>query len=237
MTVITFAPSHLFLLIIAGGALFFASLYFGCAPRSIYSLAAYVLHFFLGSERPFQITKLAKGLYIGVLPKTQDHLKQLRDMGVTKIVTLLEPHELKITSSELKSFGFQHIELHVPDYSSPTLKEVQKAVTFIENGKQVEAGVSLNEQDLEKREHRDIVFIHCKGGRGRSAVVAIALLMKRNRWSPQRSYGYVLSKKNIANLKGPFGLRKHWRVLSEWEKLIMKSSNFSRQQSKTDKEL
>jgi protein-tyrosine phosphatase len=178
-------------------------------------------------------------------------------MGVTKIVTLLEPHELKITSSELKSFGFQvfcyfkqklaiilfltflpqHIELHVPDYSSPTLKEVQKAVTFIENGKQVEAGVSLNEQDLEKREHRDIVFIHCKGGRGRSAVVAIALLMKRNRWSPQRSYGYVLSKKNIANLKGPFGLRKHWRVLSEWEKLIMKSSNFSRQQSKTDKEL
>lgn len=62
-----------------------------------------------------------------------------------------------------QEFGIHHLRIPVIDYTAPTLVELEAAIdfmeTFVNRGKRV--------------------FVHCKGGKGRSATVVLGYLMKR----------------------------------------------------------
>ena len=60
--------------------------------------------------------------------------------------------------------GIQHLHLPTTDHYEPSLKDIHKAVRFI--------------QRYEKRNEK--VYVHCRAGHGRSAAIAYAWLLTKN---------------------------------------------------------
>jgi protein-tyrosine phosphatase len=59
--------------------------------------------------------------------------------------------------------------------------------------------------------------LHCNGGKGRSAVIAIAVLMVLRGWTKEQAFAYVLARRAIANLPRLGGIMPQWQVLAEFE--------------------
>merc|ERR1719181_1156898 len=60
------------------------------------------------------------------------------------------------------------------------------------------------------------VFVHCNGGRGRSAVCVICYLIQAHNWSPDEAFEYVKGKRKIAGMKAWCGLHKQWRAVKKF---------------------
>ena len=65
------------------------------------------------------------------------------------------------------------------------------------------------------------VYVHCNGGKGRSAVVVICFLMVKHGLSSDAAFELVRSKRRIAKMKlGKQGtFHKQWRAIANFEKL------------------
>jgi atypical dual specificity phosphatase len=66
-----------------------------------------------------------------------------------------------------EELGISQLHLPVVDYTSPSLLQLEQAVSF------VESFLSRSET----------VYIHCKGGKGRSATVVLAFFIKHYKLS------------------------------------------------------
>jgi atypical dual specificity phosphatase len=93
--------------------------------------------------------------------------------------------------------GIAQIRLPCIDYCSPTLDQIETAMKFI--AEHVNRGES--------------VYIHCKGGKGRSATVVLAYLMQFQAMTRQQAQRFMISKRRQVS-------RYLWqrKVLVEFEK-------------------
>ncbi|MCH9614003.1 MAG: hypothetical protein SP1CHLAM54_10120 [Chlamydiia bacterium] len=106
-------------------------------------------------------------LHVGSLPlRDHGHLEDIRAMGITGVLALVEPFELEtdtlfgapIRGTEYFNQGIAFKQISVQDLTSPTLERVREGVDFI-------------------HDHFGNVLVHCKAGRGRSMLVATCYLM------------------------------------------------------------
>ncbi len=61
------------------------------------------------------------------------------------------------------------------------------------------------------------VYIHCNGGKGRGATVAIASLMALQDMPPEKAYAQVRQQRAIANMRRLFGVLPQWRAVAQFK--------------------
>eukprot|EP00924_Labyrinthula_sp_SR-Ha-C_P010777 maker-scaffold_35-snap-gene-1.54-mRNA-1 protein AED:0.00 eAED:0.00 QI:267/1/1/1/0/0/2/1145/269 len=153
----------------------------GFLPRIVLSLYACLIHSLKGkgvfarhAKRKFNYDEVTKNVLVGTQPVDIRSLKILKKEGVTAIISLNEEYELYIKSAKYHDdllgrkkdkspvFCFNRLHLPTPDYQSPSVEQLYEACDFIEE----------NTKGASK------VFVHCNGGKGRSAAVAAAWMLK-----------------------------------------------------------
>lgn len=111
-------------------------------------------------------------LILGALPLSSVR-RTFSELGVKRIINTCR--EWPGPTQEYGDLGIQQLWLPTVDFTSPTVDQIFEAVAFIEVA----------------REAGETVYLHCKAGRGRSATIAIAWLMRSQGFSPIESQEYV----------------------------------------------
>lgn len=113
---------------------------------------------------------------VGARPFTRD-VRTLASLGVMAVVNTCEEYTGPI--EEYGRLGI--VQLHIPtiDFTHPTIENVRRGVDFIQE--HVAAG--------------EVVYIHCKAGRARSATVAMCWLIEHRRMTPAEAQALLLSKR------------------------------------------
>lgn len=131
-------------------------------------------------------------LFLGRIPLKPPHM--LPEMGqIQNVLSMVQPHEFlpgmvfepltpKDTRETLK---IQQEVIETPDFDPVSPALIDKAVEF------VATKITANES----------VLVHCKAGRGRSATVVVAYLMKYHNYATVNdAFDFVKSKRSVINL-------------------------------------
>ena len=136
--------------------------------------------------KAFEYTQLEgahEQLLIGTVPRSAAHLQALHDEGVRAVVTLNQAWEPQAPSATFREAGLEQLRVPTPDYAAPSQRDIRRAVAFIDQ--HVQAG--------------DRVYVHCNGGKGRSAVCTLAYLVSQG-MSAADAYALVASQRRITRL-------------------------------------
>ncbi|CAK9062921.1 unnamed protein product [Durusdinium trenchii] len=165
----------------------------GCGPARVQSVCSYILR--LAKRRSkFNYHKIDNHLYLGSLPRTMEDLEELKSLGVGAMVTLNEAWEMELSNKFVRdSCGIEHLHLPTPDFFAPKQEDIEAAVHFITA--HVRKGIG--------------VYVHCNGGKGRSAVCVICFLASFMDLSPELAY-------DRAPMRGVLGLHKQWRAVKRF---------------------
>ena len=102
---------------------------------------------------------------LGSIPRDEDdfiHIKKL--YGVNNIMTMNEDWELAAVGGQSGiGVGIDRVQLATPDFNPPSLDVIKRAVDILH-------------ADLGSK---NIYYIHCKAGKGRSAVIVVCYVMYR----------------------------------------------------------
>lgn len=132
-------------------------------------------------------TRVASGLFIGGAPRRR-HLAYLRDVGIDAVVCLLQSHEPR---EPPQSFGARAALLApTPDFHSPTEAQLREVLAFASA-------------------HADRpLLVHCRMGRGRSAVCTAAILCEREALDARAAHARLTAIRRISPWRG-----RQWRTL------------------------
>jgi atypical dual specificity phosphatase len=109
-------------------------------------------------------------IVLGAIPLGPHHAQRLKKEGVNAVLTMLEDFELEqgivqpISSDEWAQQGIEHHHIKAVDFTGVPVDQIQQGVAFLEN--QIRDGKK--------------VYVHCKAGRGRSATIVVAYLLKQS---------------------------------------------------------
>eukprot|EP00440_Ansanella_granifera_P046993 gb/GFBE01050890.1/.p1 GENE.gb/GFBE01050890.1/~~gb/GFBE01050890.1/.p1 ORF type:complete len:335 (+),score=59.90 gb/GFBE01050890.1/:1-1005(+) len=172
----------------------------GFGPRCLQSICSHFLRW-RAKPKTWSCTEIAPKLFLGSLPRSMAHLEELKAKGIGAVVTLNEPWELALSVKFVRDdCGFALLHLSTPDFFAPTQGDIEAAVDFID--KHIEQGVG--------------VYVHCNGGKGRSAVCVLCYLIRVRGMTPAAAFGMVRSKRTIASMQGKLGLHKQWRAVKRF---------------------
>ncbi|XP_025091047.1 phosphatidylglycerophosphatase and protein-tyrosine phosphatase 1-like isoform X2 [Pomacea canaliculata] len=103
--------------------------------------------------------------------------------GIKGVVSLTQEHEMRDwipSEEEWKEMGVEQLKIPTIDFTgTPTQENIHKAVKFI----------------IGHRNLNNSVYVHCKAGRTRSAVVVACYLIHVNRWTPEEAVEYIKTKR------------------------------------------
>ncbi|MFG0254446.1 MAG: phosphatidylglycerophosphatase and protein-tyrosine phosphatase 1 family protein [Rhodopirellula sp. JB053] len=119
---------------------------------------------------------------VGARPFTRD-VNALAALGVRAVVNTCEEY-----GGPVEEYGRHGIvQLHIPtvDFTHPTIDNIRQGVEFVQ----------------EHASKGEIVYIHCKAGRARSATVAICWLIQYRNMTPDDAQALLLSKRPHINPK------------------------------------
>jgi atypical dual specificity phosphatase len=174
----------------------------GCAPRWVLTLEARLIRLFK-RRKPWNWNQVDERIFVGSLPRWPEHLSELRAHGVGAVLSLNETWELALSVDCVRDqCGMAARQLATPDFFAPTQRDLVDGVAFI--GQQIAAGRG--------------VYVHCNGGRGRSAACVICYLVYAHGLTADEAFELVRSKRKIANLKALHGLRTQWRAIKRFER-------------------
>lgn len=104
---------------------------------------------------------------LGARPFRRD-VERLHREGVTAVVNTCQEYLGPI--QEYQRYGIEQLHVPTTDFTPPKLEDVERAVEFVE--RHVHEG--------------EVVYIHCKAGRARSATVALCWLIKYRGLTPEQ---------------------------------------------------
>jgi atypical dual specificity phosphatase len=119
---------------------------------------------------------------LGAIP-CKDDVPRLKKMGVRAVLNVCE--EYSGPQEAYAATGIEQVRLPTIDYTSPSLSTVRQGVCFIE--KCVSRG--------------DLVYVHCKAGRGRSATIVLCWLIKAKKIKPNEAMNFLLERRPHVNKK------------------------------------
>jgi atypical dual specificity phosphatase len=119
---------------------------------------------------------------LGALPCKHD-VPGLKGMGVKAVLNVCE--EYSGPEEAYAAAGIEQVRLPTIDYTSPSLSTVRRGVCFIE--KCVSRG--------------DLVYVHCKAGRGRSATIVLCWLIKAKKIKPNEAMSFLMERRPHVNKK------------------------------------
>lgn len=147
-------------------------------------------------ERLFRqawFTRITPDLWLGGAPSYQRDLDALLVLGITAVLDVRA--ERDAASTFFTQHGIAARQYRVPDTAVPGPDILTDAVAWIEA--RIEEG--------------RVVLIHCAKGRGRSATVLAAYLMKTDAMSFDDVEALLRSKRPLVKLEA-----RHQRVLESW---------------------
>eukprot|EP00933_Yihiella_yeosuensis_P017852 TRINITY_DN14849_c0_g1_i1.p1 TRINITY_DN14849_c0_g1~~TRINITY_DN14849_c0_g1_i1.p1 ORF type:complete len:246 (-),score=31.52 TRINITY_DN14849_c0_g1_i1:149-886(-) len=157
-------------------------------------------------------TFIDAGLYLGCVPRHPSQIEELRKEGVGAIVTMTERWEMKkLPPAGIKDCGVELLHCPTPDFFAPTQEDIAKAVAFMKQN--IDSGSS--------------VYVHCNGGRGRSAVCIICFLIAHRGKSAEEAFELVISKRQIASMTSSCRgciVHKQWKAIKRFERKIKADS-------------
>jgi len=96
-------------------------------------------------------------------PRSRSELIALKHQGIRALVRLVEPHESRVTTSEIHEVGLEDYNEPVPDFEAPTPAQIDKITAYIDS--RLEAGVAVD--------------VSCNAGIGRSGVILACYLIHK----------------------------------------------------------
>jgi atypical dual specificity phosphatase len=117
---------------------------------------------------------------LGALPR-KDDVPWLKKIGVRAVLNVCE--EYSGPEDAYAAADMEQVRLPTIDYTSPSLSTVRQGVCFIE--KCVSRG--------------DLLYVHCKAGRGRSATIVLCWLIKAKKVSLNEAMDFLLERRPHVN--------------------------------------
>lgn len=137
-------------------------------------------------------SSINSSLLLGGLPlDNRRHPEALKKLGITAVVSILEDFEVTTLTffskptQNWKAFGIKHSTHSCKDMQPPTLTLIHQAIGEIES--------------IVARGGK--VYLHCKAGRGRSALIAICYLIKTEALTASEALTYVKARRPLVNLQ------------------------------------
>jgi len=119
---------------------------------------------------------------VGARPFPSD-VEALRRAGVRGVVNTCEEYEGPL--AEYDAAGIEQLYIPTTDFTHPAMEDVESAVRFTQ--RIVEQG--------------DVVYIHCKAGRARSATVAMCWLIQHRGMGPDEAQRALLQARPHVNAR------------------------------------
>lgn len=131
----------------------------------------------------FQIsTILPDFLYLGPNIQTQADVDELEKLGIRRILNMA--NEIDDTMGLARRFdGYLKIPMLDSVEAVGVQRNIDEACRFIDDA----------------RLHSHPTYVHCKAGKSRSVTIVMAYLIHANRWSLQRSYSFVVERRNAVS--------------------------------------
>ena len=87
-----------------------------------------------GDTRTWNWTEIEEGLYVSSLPRSLENLAELQTEphNLGGVVSLIEQWEVKVSGESLSELGIKWLLIPTPDYSTPKIEDVERAVMFID---------------------------------------------------------------------------------------------------------
>ena len=104
-----------------------------------------------------RIDRVNEWLHVGGALSPEEYAR-FRDAGITHVVDLRE--ETLADAERLTVLGIAHRHVPVPDHGPPTIKQLVEVAEWVDEG---DKSVGM--------------YVHCKGGFGRAATMAVGLLV------------------------------------------------------------
>lgn len=137
---------------------------------------------------------ITDNLILGGVPlSNRGHQERLRDLGVGAVCAILEDEEAErktilsqpVSPGDWNSLHVAFRRFRCTDMEAMDLEELRKSVDWVHT------------QIVEGKK----VYIHCKAGRGRSAVIVICYLIRYAHMSIDEAIRYVSSKRKVVTLR------------------------------------
>ncbi len=137
--------------------------------------------------------KITPKLILGGIPlDNYCHLHELKQAGVTAVYSVLEDFEATsktffsnpVLQKSWAKAGVCYNRLKCQDMTAMSLKELDRGIRW-----------------LRRQTVKGIAYVHCKAGRGRSAMIVIGYLMRYYRFSLQKAISFVSSKRVVISLR------------------------------------
>ena len=153
----------------------------------------------LGCSRVRLYNRITPSIVLGVAPVYHSFVSQLHaSENVRGVINLCK--EWNGNEDCYAAKGVKQLYLPTIDFESPKMEDVIRAITFIDEFEKQGASV----------------YVHCKAGRGRSAIIVLAYCVVKQNMSPEQAEAFVRSKRpNIARNKEKEALFKELPVLRE----------------------
>ncbi|MEN2496110.1 MAG: Phosphatidylglycerophosphatase and protein-tyrosine phosphatase 1 [Marteilia pararefringens] len=132
-------------------------------PRLMFLPSLYYNRFLylVGLCSPY--SRIIDNLFQGGLPDNELSAEIINRLRATLVISCNEPEELSHYDIKWKRFGVEQCILPIPDFVGvPTMNQANKAVRLISH----------------HLLHNGSVYVHCKAGRSRSAMIVAAYLLK-----------------------------------------------------------
>jgi protein-tyrosine phosphatase len=132
-------------------------------------------------------------LWLGGAPTYTRDYDFIIDAGINAVVNI------RAERDDDQEFYQQHdidyLRIEVLDVMVPIPEDIELGVAFID----------------EHIKEGDVVLVHCAKGRGRSATVIAAYLMRHDQMTYERARELMVSKRSLVSLQG-----RHQKVLEAW---------------------
>lgn len=138
--------------------------------------------------------EITPDLFLGGIPlANHDHLKGVKKLGVKSILAVLDDIEVNIETffstpvreKDWTSEGISYRRLRCSDMQAMTLQELKDSVEW------------LHEQIAKGK----LVYVHCKAGRGRSAMIVIAYLIRYHKMTLAKAKAFLRSKRSLVRFR------------------------------------
>jgi protein-tyrosine phosphatase len=182
-------------------------------PKSLFYavtiLRSLLLHFFWPKKYPWCQEIIPGKLWLGAIPLVNYNHDLLLSRKIQAVVTIVEEHELQsglfsepVSSKRWSELGIKQLHIKSVDFCPIAQADIQSAVSFIY-------------EELSKNRG---VYVHCKAGRGRSALIVVAFLLLHGKEfgievdTVDDAIAYVKQRRPVINMN-----KQQIATLENWE--------------------